>query len=356
MIIRLVKETFYRLIYHSGLWIIFRKLNRHKIGILMYHGIAENDEHLWTQVHLQNFREQIGYVGDKFNVITLDEAVRRLKSGILPPDYPLVITFDDGFKSNETLAYEILKARRMPATIFLTTSFVNGNSRYNGLIRTDYIIGLFRNTGATRLDLSDQGLGIHVFKSLQERMQSAYRVSGAIKRMNHREVNRIIDIIGERLGKEISQSDMHIFRGMDWNDVRNLHSDGLITFGAHTVNHDILSMLPKEMMEEEIRRSRVEIESQLGRPPDFFAYPNGTELDFNQVVKETAAKYYDCALTTVQGLNAPGVDLFALKRIAIGNDTKLWKLKLELSGTIDFIRSIKVRIFGRNVNADSYGQ
>jgi len=354
MVAGLVRIFFLRLIYFSGIWALFRIFNRRKIRIVMYHGVCEQDELIWTQVPLEKFREQISYFARSHRVIEMEEAVARLKNGSSCPDSPLVITFDDGFKNNKTLAYYQLKAHGLPAAIFLTTSFIDKSSRFRGLIRTDYIIGLFRNAGVERVDLSDQGLGVLEFKSPKERVDAAYKVGNAIKRINHLDENRIIDILTERLGGGLSEHDMSILTGMTWDDARELQEDGLVSFGAHTVSHEILSMLPSRVMVSEVIDSKAEIERRLGEKVRFFAYPNGTILDFNEDVKKTVAGHFDCALTSIRGLNSAGADLYTLRRIGIGNDTELWRLKLELSGIIDFLLDAKSVIFGSKEQASVY--
>jgi hypothetical protein len=205
-----------------------------------------------------------------------------------------------------------------------------------------------------RVDLSDQGLGVLEFKSPKERVDAAYKVGNAIKRINHLDENRIIDILTERLGGGLSEHDMSILTGMTWDDARELQEDGLVSFGAHTVSHEILSMLPSRVMVSEVIDSKAEIERRLGEKVRFFAYPNGTILDFNEDVKKTVAGHFDCALTSIRGLNSAGADLYTLRRIGIGNDTELWRLKLELSGIIDFLLDAKSVIFGSKEQASVY--
>ncbi len=337
MIIGALKQAFYGLFYITGLWRLFRHFNRHRIPIVMYHGVCEKDIHVWTQIPLSKFERQIAYIYRNYRVISLDDAVAVLKKEKPAPFRPLVITFDDGFMSNKTLAYPILKRYNLPATIFLTTSFINKTTRFNGLIRTDYIVGLFRTSSKTGIDLREQGLGIIKLSDLKNRIRAAYRVSNALKRMSRDDEYRIIAVIAQKLGDNLGPGDYSIFKSLEWDDICRMHSEGLIAFGAHTVHHEILSRLPYDEMVSEIVDSKLTIEKMLGRPVRHFAYPNGTAADFSDAVKKVAARHFVCALSTIAGLNSPNDDLYQLTRIGIGNDTELWRLKLELSGVNDFV-------------------
>jgi peptidoglycan/xylan/chitin deacetylase (PgdA/CDA1 family) len=62
---------------------------------------------------------------------------------------------------------------------------------------------------------------------------------------------------------------------MDWDELRRLAEDPLVTIGAHTASHPRLSGLSEEVAREEIATSRVRIEAALGRPVQHLAYPFG---------------------------------------------------------------------------------
>ncbi len=301
------------LIYISGIWILFRRLYRRKVRVLMYHGICESEINLWTQVSLREFERQMSYVARHYRAITMSHALDVIKGEKPPPNHAVVMTFDDGFMSNKTLAYPVLKKHGIPAEIYVTTSFIDRAPRFQGMIRTDYVVGLFRRSKHDKLDLRDQGFGEIVLGDAVSRIEAGYRISNTLKRISRHEENRLIGVIEDRLGADFTSEDRRIFGSLSWDDARQLLSEGLVTFGAHTVGHEILSRLDPADLLCEVADSQKVMEQKLESPVRHFAYPNGTRSDFNDDVKKTVAKYYDCALATIEGFNGPGMTLTRLR-------------------------------------------
>lgn len=107
-----------------------------QVPILMYHHLSEDVTNSEI-VSPEQFEAQIralseaGYTG-----VSFDELQAYVLRGEPLPEKPVVITFDDGYRSNYTLAYPILQKYGMKATIFaIGVSF--GTDHYKD---TDYAI------------------------------------------------------------------------------------------------------------------------------------------------------------------------------------------------------------------------
>jgi peptidoglycan/xylan/chitin deacetylase (PgdA/CDA1 family) len=87
----------------------------------MYHSVAVNPPAKNRMlIPLDNFKQQMYFLKiHKYNVISLQEAADMIKWGRNIPPKTVVITFDDGFKDNYTLAFPILKETGLKATIFI---------------------------------------------------------------------------------------------------------------------------------------------------------------------------------------------------------------------------------------------
>ena len=107
-----------------------------RVPILMYHHLSEdvtNSEMVSPALFEAQIRalSEAGYTG-----VSFDELQAYVLRGEPLPDKPVVITFDDGYESNYTLAYPILQKYNMKATIFaIGVSF--GKDHYKD---TDYAI------------------------------------------------------------------------------------------------------------------------------------------------------------------------------------------------------------------------
>ena len=100
---------------------IMRKLQRTEtvpITILFYHRVANEQPNPWT-ISEQDFETQLTWMQDKFDMISLDEAQRRIKIGNSKP--AISITFDDGYAENCSFAIPLMLERRIPITYFVTT-------------------------------------------------------------------------------------------------------------------------------------------------------------------------------------------------------------------------------------------
>ena len=90
--------------------------------------------------------------------------------------------------------------------------------------------------------------------------------------------------------------------------------------GAHTVNHAILSRVPKDEAEREILGSRDRITSELGSCSPTFCYPNGKRTDYTQDVMAICEQHFHTALSAESGV-ARIKDRFELRRVGVDNAT-----------------------------------
>ncbi len=120
---------------------------------------------------------------------------------------------------------------------------------------------------------------------------------------------------------------------LDWEDVRALAREPLVTIGSHTLTHPHLSRLAPEAAGDEIAGSRRRIAEELGRPVDFFCYPSG-DLGPREVALVRAAGYR-AAVTVAPGSNRAGAPLHELRRTEVTDRDEPGDLAAKLGGAYD---------------------
>ncbi len=93
--------------------------------ILMYHRIADDPVDHWRlAVSPARFEQQLDVLRRTRHPLPLTDFVRGLMAGSLPPN-AVALTFDDGYVDNLVAGKPRLAAADVPATVFLTTGFVD---------------------------------------------------------------------------------------------------------------------------------------------------------------------------------------------------------------------------------------
>jgi peptidoglycan/xylan/chitin deacetylase (PgdA/CDA1 family) len=101
-------------------------------------------------------------------------------------------------------------------------------------------------------------------------------------------------------------------RTQDWDGLRALAERG-VEIGSHTVSHPHLTELAESELDRELRESRERVESELGRPCRFLAFPYG-EHDA-RVRAATQRAGYEAAFA-LPGTSKP-FDRFGIPRIGV---------------------------------------
>lgn len=99
--------------------------------------------------------------------------------------------------------------------------------------------------------------------------------------------------------------------------IKELIASGLVTIGAHTLNHPDLVSLSRERAWEEIVGSKEKLEKEFGIKVLDFAYPYG--FFNNQVANLVKQAGYESATATTFGATHSKNVLYYLSRIRVGN-------------------------------------
>lgn len=92
--------------------------------ILMYHNVSE-DTPASTSVTPERFRQHMQYLAENgFTVWPFFQMLSHLASGRPVPVKTIALTFDDAYRSVYDEAFPVLREKRWPFTVFVTTKYI----------------------------------------------------------------------------------------------------------------------------------------------------------------------------------------------------------------------------------------
>jgi hypothetical protein len=127
------------------------------------------------------------------------------------------------------------------------------------------------------------------------------------------------------------------FEGVDyltWQDVRELHKEGM-NFGSHTVTHPDLRSMEPEQIDYELGYSKEVIEQKLGTAVESFSYPfpfPEEDRDFARFLGDTLENHgFKNGVSNIIGRAHRDSNPFFLPRLGVNSwdHTELLKAKLE---------------------------
>src|SRR3979411_1775911 len=102
--------------------------NPFSLPVLMYHDIHTDKMRTPFSIRYNNLSLQLDYLKKNgFTVISMLQLLNYIDFGYSLPQKPVLITFDDGYKSIITELYQLLQQYNMKATAFIVPSFISEN-------------------------------------------------------------------------------------------------------------------------------------------------------------------------------------------------------------------------------------
>jgi peptidoglycan/xylan/chitin deacetylase (PgdA/CDA1 family) len=237
-----------------------------------------------------NFDRLLQYLLEEHGVITPWEAAARLTgqgASLKPGRVPYLLTFDDGLKSNATVAREILARYGLKAVFFVCPDFL------------------------------------------------------ALPPESHEKV-----IVGNIYEGKIDESFPVERRLMSWDDCRLLLRSGH-TIGAHSLSHRRLSGLEETERFREIVTPGQMLESRLGVPVTWFAYPFGDIDSIDAPSLQIIGRRYSFCCSGLRGVNLPKTDPLKLLREQLSLALPFERQRLILRGALDFFYFKRVKRLNR---------
>ncbi|NOX26036.1 MAG: polysaccharide deacetylase family protein [Deltaproteobacteria bacterium] len=287
--------------------------------ILMYHRVVPADQLVQAGMYVSpaTFESHLIFLAKYFNVVPLNSlTVKKNRAGIRGKP-SCVLTFDDGWQDFYEYAYPLLVKYQLPATVFLPTEFIGTGKQF----WTDCFAGLLSHRQATipeKLSCPDILPVVAYLDGLQGSF--AKRLEAGIEYLKKYPLSKIEKVLAGL--SEIWQVDLAGSgrNFLNWAEIAEMKDSGLISFGSHTVNHQILTTLDNTAIKNELIASRKELlqRNVVDSSCVSFCYPNGNHT--KEIAAMVRSAGYHLAVTTRKGWNRADADKFTLKRIGIHED------------------------------------
>lgn len=240
------------------------------VRVLIYHDIPGNK--------LGLFSRQIHYLASHYQFLTPEQFYRFIQGKYHISGAKLLITFDDGFKSNRLVAEKILGPLGIKGIFFVTTEFIGQPDR---TVQREFI------------------------------------------------KNQIFD--GDISDSEILPE----MEPMTWDDLEYLLAQGHV-IGAHTCNHKRLSTMQSQKdLHYEIIESGNILEKKMGVNIDCFAYPFGDIDSISSDAMDLIKQRYEYCFSGIRSSNYSSVFPYAILRDAISVNDPIGYLRLIIENGID---------------------
>ena len=246
-------------------------------------------------------------------IVSIKEAVQII-TGKIEADAPFaVFTIDDGFRDNLEHGLPVFKANDCPFTIFAAPKITDGVSElwWRGLE------AVIAGNQRIKAEIGDQSFNFPA-TSDAERNEAYATLYPLVRYMEEHEQRRWITGFCENYGVDLPA--LCASSAMNWDELRQIAAEPLCTIGAHTMNHFAVARLEADEALAEMVQSRDRIADELGKVPDFFAYPYGDEASAGPRDFALAEKAgFKAAVTTRKGLvyEEHSEHLMALPRLSL---------------------------------------
>jgi peptidoglycan/xylan/chitin deacetylase (PgdA/CDA1 family) len=289
-----------------------------RVCILTYHHIADDDPTYpydpgVADATPEQFRRQMELLARYCTPIGIDELIRAFEGHPLPKN-PVMVTFDDGYRSCHDVALPILRAVGMRATFFVATSFVQERKVYwwerIAIALSHARVARAKLTYPREIDISVRDPQAHL------------HLTDLIKDTPQLDVERFLTELSIAFGVEwdAATEAKHAENiVMTWDHVRALARAGM-DVESHSRRHRVLQTLDGAGLRDELAGSRADLESQLGRPIRAIAYPVGRRIlsDELRIRDAIASAGYKIGLSNASGAARiwRGSDPFDIRRLS----------------------------------------
>lgn len=305
------KRLVQKVAFHSGLTAAWGRQRHSRLAtstleVFYGHHVLPDDAPT-PDLKASQLHERIAYLHRTRDLVTLAEGLAALHR-TAGRHRLAALTFDDGYRDNLSTLLPVLQDSRTPALIYVSTApIVQGSGLWFDHVRTALRLSRVTSLNLPWLperftdNLSLTHMALHRLRRLRPADRDAH-------------VEQLLGAIPAQCRKLLPHQAM-----LTVQELRQLASDPLITIGAHTHTHIVLSACSETEARVDLQNNLTILELILGQKPVHFAYPNGQPADFTARDQALLRNYgFATATTTVPGLNVLASNPMALLRQPLG--------------------------------------
>jgi glycosyltransferase involved in cell wall biosynthesis/peptidoglycan/xylan/chitin deacetylase (PgdA/CDA1 family) len=295
--------------------------------VFMYHEIgADRDQvEAWQVVRRSDFLRQVDYLRKHYEVLPLDEAMKReaFRGNRDDGGKPVaVLTFDDGNRGMIEHLMPILQREALPATVYVATGHIERQSPY----WFDRVVNALQHIKVRSFDLSAFGLGHHHFTHARPGARWL-QIQELLTQMKRLSVPQCEAVATQLEQQALPGNHLPPLSPMTIDQVIEMARNPMVTLGAHSHGHEILTRIPIDEARRSIQQSIDLLLAWTGQSVKHFAYPSGF---VNQALQEILPGMgIETAVAGCKGLWTERSSAYAIPRIAVGRYDTLEKFKAE---------------------------
>jgi peptidoglycan/xylan/chitin deacetylase (PgdA/CDA1 family) len=290
--------------------------------------------------------QQMRYLRQHYRVMHLEDALREFYASQQEGRkrdrrIPLVLTFDDGYLDNYTCGLLLARTLHVPITVFLIPGYIESGECFW------WLAGAHLAAHAPVEKVTLEGKGYDLARA-EEREALAQAIDSHLRHANSvAERERFLAVVQRALGVALP---CRAREGMadgalplTWQEVHEMESSGLVSFGAHTMHHPVLSYLTDlAELRREVAECRRVLEERLGHSVSIFAYPIGKPEHIGEAgLRAVREADYAYALTTIEEVNTLHSDPYMLYRLPGDVNLHWLVMACELAGLLGILSRLR---------------
>lgn len=309
------KRSLLKRIQFFGGFNVIKFITRYEPKAIMYHRFSMAPEA--GKVSVDEFDRQMSELRSAFNVLSMSAACDHLLNGRKLPANTIVLTIDDGYSDFYTIAYPILKRYGLPATLYITTDFIDGKC----WLWPDIVSYIIDNTNLDVIQTETEFTGKISFslRTRAERSAAWHNIINLCISVENGHRKQLIQSVLDNVEISLPAVPVAEYAPLTWEQLGDMAQHN-IDIGAHTLSHPILSRLEPNEIDREIFGSKRRIEERISYTVCSFCYPNGQPQDINQYVKDAVANagYTNASVAFYD--HRSWEDIYAIRRYSGGNN------------------------------------